>query len=169
MPDHGTDIDERQCLWDPGRVTTTTPPHASPEPAAAAAPAATPGGPVASAGVTLLPLVQQVVACCVPLTAAPLSEEDASRLAGVLKAVADPTRLRLLSLIASSPEGEVCVCDLTAPLGLSQPTISHHLKVLLDVGLVSRDKRGVWAYYAAVPGALQAVASLFTPAASRPA
>jgi ArsR family transcriptional regulator len=109
-----------------------------------------------------LPLLDQVTSCCAPLTNAPLGEHDAKRLAGVLKAVADPTRLRLLSLIASSEQGEVCVCNLTAPLGLSQPTISHHLKVLLEVGLVQRDKRGVWAYYRAVPGALAALAGVFT-------
>jgi ArsR family transcriptional regulator len=112
--------------------------------------------------VNTLPLIQQVTACCAPLTASPLSEQDADRLAGVLKVVADPTRLRLLSLIASSADGEVCVCDLTAPLGLSQPTISHHLKVMAGVGLVERDKRGVWAYYRIVPGALTGLAGLFT-------
>ena len=75
----------------------------------------------------------------------------------VLKALADPARLRLLSLIASHDGAEACVCDLTEPVGLSQPTVSHHLKVLVDAGLVTRDKRGVWAYYALVPGALDAV------------
>lgn len=109
-----------------------------------------------------LPVLDQVTSCCAPLSDAPLGEGDAVRLAGVLKAVADPTRLRLLSLIADSERGEVCVCDLTAPLGLSQPTISHHLKVLLGVGLVDREKRGVWVYYRAVPGALAAVAAVFT-------
>jgi ArsR family transcriptional regulator len=112
--------------------------------------------------VNTLPLIQQVTACCAPVTASPLSEQDAGRLAGVLKAVADQTRLRLLSLIASSADGEVCVCDLTAPLGLSQPTISHHLKVMAGVGLVERDKRGVWAYYRIVPGALTGLAAVFT-------
>ena len=108
----------------------------------------------------LLPIAD-VTACCAPVTAAPLGEDDAVRLAGVLKVVADPTRLRLLSLIASSPEGEVCVCDLTAPLGLSQPTISHHLKVMAGAGLVEREKRGVWAYYRIVPDALGNLAALF--------
>jgi len=112
--------------------------------------------------VNTLPLIEQVTACCAPLTASPLSEQDADRLAAVLKVVADPTRLRLLSLIASSADGEVCVCDLTAPLGLSQPTISHHLKVMAGVGLVERDKRGVWAYYRIAPGALPGLAALFT-------
>jgi ArsR family transcriptional regulator len=109
-----------------------------------------------------LPLIQQVTACCAPLAASPLGDDDAARLAGVLKVVADPTRLRLLSLIASHPDGEICVCDLTAPLGLSQPTVSHHLKVMAGVGLVEREKRGVWAYYRVVPGALAGLAELFT-------
>ena len=87
--------------------------------------------------------------CCVPLDAAPLSAEDAAVLAGRLKALADPARLRLLSLILASGEDGGCVCDLTGPVGLTQPTVSHHLKVLNDAGLVSREQRGVWAYYRA--------------------
>ena len=108
----------------------------------------------------LLPIAD-LTACCAPVTASPLGEEDAARLAGVLKAVADPARLRLLSLIASHPEGEICVCDLTEPLGLSQPTISHHLKVMAGAGLVEREKRGVWAYYRVVPDALSNLSALF--------
>ena len=108
----------------------------------------------------MLPLAD-VTACCAPLTTSALGQADAERLAGLLKVVADPTRLRLLSLIAASPEGEVCVCDLTAPLGLSQPTISHHLKVMAGAGLVEREKRGVWAYYRIVPDALGNLAALF--------
>jgi ArsR family transcriptional regulator len=95
--------------------------------------------------------------CCTPATSAAISEQDAAALATTLKALADPARLRLLSIIASHEGGEACVCDLTEPLGLSQPTVSHHLKVLVDAGLVTRDKRGVWAYFALVPGALDAV------------
>jgi ArsR family transcriptional regulator len=110
---------------------------------------------------TALPLIQQVTACCSPLATSPLGEEDAERLASVIKVVADPTRLRLLSLIGSSPEGELCVCDLTEPLGLSQPTVSHHLKVMAGVGLVEREKRGVWAYYRVVPDVLSSLAGLF--------
>ncbi|MEO5833547.1 MAG: metalloregulator ArsR/SmtB family transcription factor [Nakamurella sp.] len=79
-------------------------------------------------------------------------------LARTLKALADPARLRLLSLIAAQEGGEACVCDLTAPLGLSQPTVSHHLKVLVDAGLLTRDKRGVWAFFALIPGALDSLA-----------
>src|SRR5829696_7683704 len=70
-----------------------------------------------------------------PLAGEPIERADAERLAGVLKALADPARLRLLSLIQSAPEGEACVCDLTAPLGLSQPTVSHHLRILTEAGV----------------------------------
>lgn len=101
-------------------------------------------------------------ACCAPLSRAPLSVEDADRLARGLKAIADPTRLRLLSLVAAHEGAEACVCDLTAPVGLSQPTVSHHLKVLTDAGLLTRDKRGVWAYYAIVPQALDALAAVIS-------
>jgi ArsR family transcriptional regulator, arsenate/arsenite/antimonite-responsive transcriptional repressor len=91
-----------------------------------------------------------------------LNEADAERLARLLKALAEPSRLRLLSLLGGSEEGELCVCDLTAPLGLSQPTISHHLKILLDVGLVQRETRGKWRFYRVTPEGLTAVASLFS-------
>jgi len=101
--------------------------------------------------------------CCTPLARAPLSADGAADLAGLLKALADPTRLRLLSMIQSHEGGEACVCELTEPLGLTQPTVSHHLKVLADAGLVRRDKRGVWAYYRAVPATLQMIADLIAP------
>lgn len=91
--------------------------------------------------------------CCPPASSA-LTDEDAAALARTLKALADPTRLRLLSLIAAGEGGEACVCDLVEPVGLSQPTVSHHLKVLTNAGLVTREKRGVWAHYSIVPGAL---------------
>jgi ArsR family transcriptional regulator len=102
-------------------------------------------------------------ACCTPLTREPLSADAATRLAGVLKAVADPTRLRLLSLIYAHEGGEACVCELTAPLGLTQPTISHHLRVLVDAGLLARDKRGVWAYYRVIPDALTTLSDAIDP------
>lgn len=101
--------------------------------------------------------------CCAPLVREPLSAADAERVATTLKALAEPTRLRLLSLLAAHSGGEACVCDLTEPLGLSQPTVSHHLKVLLDAGLVSRDKRGVWAYYRLDDDALAGLAALLAP------
>ena len=104
-----------------------------------------------------LPLVD--VACCPPVVREPLSPDDAIALAHTLKALADPARLRLLSLIAAHAGGEACVCDLTEPLGLSQPTVSHHLKVLTDAGLLTRDKRGVWAYFTVVPSALDSLSA----------
>lgn len=109
----------------------------------------------------LLPL-RDLQACCPPLTDEVISAENAASLARSLKALADPARLRLVSLIAAHADREACVCDLTEPLGLSQPTVSHHLKVLTDAGFLTRSKRGTWAYYRLVPGALDAVAGLVT-------
>ncbi len=86
-------------------------------------------------------------ACCASILAAPLGVEEADELAGGLAALADPVRLRLLSILAAAPTGEVCVCDLVEPLGRSQPTVSHHLKVLGDAGLVHGDRRGKWVWY----------------------
>ena len=91
---------------------------------------------------------------CPPLLEGPLDQEEANRLATALKTIADPARLRLLSLIQAQPDGEACVCHLTDPLGLSQPTVSHHLRVLLRAGLVERERRGSWAYYRVVPETL---------------
>jgi ArsR family transcriptional regulator len=102
----------------------------------------------------------QTVACCSPLAREPLSEADAARIAPLLKALADPVRLRLMSLIASREGGEACVCDLNEAFALSQPTISHHLKVLHEAGLLERDKRGVWVYYRASGEALTGLATL---------
>jgi ArsR family transcriptional regulator, arsenate/arsenite/antimonite-responsive transcriptional repressor len=99
------------------------------------------------------------VACCSPVIGGVLTAEEADQLAHLLKAVADPTRLRLLSIVASHIDGEACVCDLTEPVGLAQPTVSHHLKVLVDAGLLTREQRGKWAYYAIVPDALDALAA----------
>jgi ArsR family transcriptional regulator len=97
--------------------------------------------------------------CCVPLLREPLTESQAADLAQILKALADPTRLRLVSMVAAHQDGEACVCQLTDPLGLTQPTISHHLKVLVDAGIFTRDKRGKWAYYRLVPAALNALSA----------
>jgi ArsR family transcriptional regulator len=99
-------------------------------------------------------------ACCPPLSREPLSAEQAAQVAPLLKALADPVRLRLMSLIASHPGGEACVCDLNDAFDLSQPTISHHLKVLHGAGLLDRDKRGVWVYYRARTGALAGLGTL---------
>jgi ArsR family transcriptional regulator len=95
-----------------------------------------------------------IAVSCPPLLQEPLAEEDAAELARALKTIADPARLRLLSLIQAQPDGETCVCHLTEPLGLSQPTVSHHLKVLHDAGLVERERRGSWVFYRVVPEAL---------------
>jgi len=89
--------------------------------------------------------------CCATLREPELSETDAAALARGFAALADPARLRLLSLLTTAEAGEVCACDLVEPLGRSQPTVSHHLKVLFEAGLVARDKRGIWVWYRAVP------------------
>jgi ArsR family transcriptional regulator, arsenate/arsenite/antimonite-responsive transcriptional repressor len=100
------------------------------------------------------------VACCAPLSQGPLSPEQAEQVAPLLKALADPVRLRLMSLVASHPGGEACVCDLSDAFDLSQPTISHHLKVLHESGLLDREKRGVWVYYRARAQALASLGAL---------
>jgi ArsR family transcriptional regulator, arsenate/arsenite/antimonite-responsive transcriptional repressor len=106
-----------------------------------------------------LPLVG-TVGCCSPLSAAPLTEDVAIDLARGFKALADPVRLRLLSLIASFEGGEACVCDLTDAFDLTGPTISHHLRVLRETGLVESERRGTWVYYSVVPSRLAALSSL---------
>jgi len=98
-------------------------------------------------------------ACCGPAGVEPLPVEQAERLAVLLKAVADPTRLRLLSLVARAGDGEACICDLTGPVGLAQPTVSHHMKILVEAGLLTREQRGRWAYYRPVPGAAERLAA----------
>lgn len=102
--------------------------------------------------------------CCQPIAVSPLSTTEAADLARRLKALADPQRLRLLSLLMAAPAGEACTCDLTGPLDLSQPTVSHHLKKLHEAGLVHAERRGVWTYYRANPDALGAVATVLVPA-----
>ncbi len=102
----------------------------------------------------------EAVACCSPLTREPLSAEQAERVMPLVKALADPVRLRLLSLVASHADGEACVCDLNDAFDLSQPTISHHLKLLHGAGLLDREKRGVWVYYRINSGALRDLAGL---------
>lgn len=92
--------------------------------------------------------------CCSSVLAAPLSERNAAELAQAFAALAEPARLRLLSLLAAADGGEVCACDLVGPVGRSQPTVSHHLKVLTEAGLVVGDKRGRWVWYRVIPGRL---------------
>jgi ArsR family transcriptional regulator len=115
-----------------------------------------------------LPLVDQ---CCIPLVRQPLDEESAVELARTFKALADPVRLRLLSLIASYTDaegkGELCVCDLLSAFDVSQPTISHHLRVLREAGLVDCERRGTWVYYWALPDVLNRLSSLLTTGAER--
>jgi ArsR family transcriptional regulator len=120
---------------------------------------------VATAGNNLALIAGQ---CCPPLTSTPLSTAEAAQLAQVLKAVAEPTRLRLLSLLAAHEGGEACICELTAPVGLTQPTVSHHMKILVDAGLLTREQRGKWAYYRLVDGALDALASVLARPTRRP-
>ncbi len=101
--------------------------------------------------------------CCQPLAESPLSATEAADLARRLKALADPQRLRLLSLLMAAADGEACTCDLTGPVGLSQPTVSHHLKKLHEVGLVTAERRGVWTYYRVDAEALRAVTAPLLP------
>ena len=108
----------------------------------------------------------EAVACCSPLVKRALTAEEAESIAPLMKALADPVRLRLLSLVASHADGEACVCDLNDAFELSQPTISHHLKVLHEVGLLDRSKRGVWVYYQVRPEALAQVSALLGGVAS---
>lgn len=107
-----------------------------------------------------------LTACCGPVTGQVLSRPDAEALAVALKALADPARLRLISVLAADDQGEVCVCDFTGPLGLTQPTVSHHLKILVAAGLLTREQRGRWAYYRLVPDALDTLSKLIAAPAS---
>ncbi|WP_062239204.1 ArsR/SmtB family transcription factor [Brevibacterium epidermidis] len=101
--------------------------------------------------------------CCPSLTVSPLSLDDAQDFARILKSVADPTRLRLVSLIAGHEQQEACVCDLTEPVGLGQPTVSHHLKILVDAGVLRREKRGVWSYYSLEVNTLNRLSEFLSP------
>lgn len=104
-----------------------------------------------------------LAACCSPVTAGIVSDEAAETLARMFKALSDPTRVKLLSMIAAASETGACACDMTEPVGLSQPTVSHHLKLLVDAGLVTREQRGKWAYYRLAPAALASLASALEP------
>jgi ArsR family transcriptional regulator len=110
----------------------------------------------------VLPVVDEALACCTPFGGEVISADQAEVITGLLKALADPIRLRLMSLIAATDEA--CVCDLTAPFDVSQPTISHHLKVLREAGLVEAERRGTWVWYRARRDALDAVGGLFASA-----
>jgi ArsR family transcriptional regulator, arsenate/arsenite/antimonite-responsive transcriptional repressor len=110
----------------------------------------------------VLPLV--LTECCSPVIGQVMTVAEAESLATVLKAIAEPTRLRLVSLVAA--HAEACVCDLTEPVGLSQPTVSHHLKILVDAGVLQREQRGKWAYYKLVPATFVSISRLLTPPSS---
>lgn len=106
--------------------------------------------------------------CCAPVLVGSLPREEAEELASTFKAIADPARLLMLNFLATQPSGEACVCHFTEPLGLSQPTVSHHLKLLYDSGLLGREKRGTWVYYWIIPERLEALrTALRAPRAER--
>ena len=100
--------------------------------------------------------------CCPPVLAGSLGREDAERLAATFKAIADPARLLVLSLIAAQPAGEACVCHFMGPLELSQPTVSHHLKLLFEAGILERERRGTWVFYRIVPQQLAALRNVLS-------
>ncbi|WP_116042428.1 ArsR/SmtB family transcription factor [Amycolatopsis palatopharyngis] len=110
-----------------------------------------------------LPLAEAAEVCCTPLASEPLSGDQAAELAQKFKAIADPVRLRLLSMIASHDGGEVCVCELTPRFDLTGPTISHHLKVLREAGLVTGERRGTWIYYRSHPEVLERLSGVLVP------
>ena len=109
---------------------------------------------------SLMKTIATVASGCAPLSEEPLGAAEADQLAAALRVIADPARLRLLSLIQAQPDGEACACNLQAPLGLAQPTVSHHLKVLVEAGLLEREQRGRWAYFRVVPDQLRALREL---------
>ena len=104
--------------------------------------------------------IATVAETCPPVLAGALDASDAESLARALRVLADPARLRILSLVQAQPEGEACVCHLTEPLGLTQPTVSHHMRVLLEAGLVEREQRGSWAFFRVVPDRLRTLSAL---------
>ena len=112
-----------------------------------------------------LPLTQidQLAACCSPVTGGVVRDEAAETLAQMFRALGDPTRVKLLSMIATAPDGEACICDMTDPVGLTQPTVSHHMKVLVEAGLATREQRGKWAYYRVEPNVLRALSNALAP------
>jgi len=107
---------------------------------------------------------EDLLECCTPLAREPMTIDQANQVVPLLKALADPVRLRLMSMVLSHENAEACACDLLPAFDLSQPTISHHLKVLHESGLLDREKRGVWVYYQARPAAMEAMVTLFTTA-----
>ena len=115
----------------------------------------------------LLAPTADAAGCCGPAVSRAVDPAAARELAHTFKALADPARVQLLAIVAAQDGGEACVCDLTEPVGLSQPTVSHHLKILVDAGLLAREQRGRWAYYSLVEGALARVATALADATAR--
>lgn len=113
--------------------------------------------------------VNMTMDCCVPLFDGVLDMNEATRVAGRLAALADPVRLRIVSMLAAAPEGTACGCDLEAPLGIAQPTVSHHLRILRQAGLVAGERRGRWVHYRLVPERLEEISDLLRPATAVPA
>src|SRR3954453_7396328 len=105
-------------------------------------------------------------ACCSPVTSGIVGDDAAETLARAFKALGDPTRVKLLSMMAAAPDGEACICDMTEPVGLSQPTVSHHMRLLVEAGLATREQRGKWAYYRVVPAVLRSLAMALEPVAT---
>lgn len=112
---------------------------------------------------TELPVLDDTELCCTPVARGALDADEAQALARMFKALGDPTRVRLLSLIAAHPEREACICDLIEPVGLSQPTVSHHMRQLVDAGLVVREQRGRWAFYRLVDSTLVSLSRALMP------
>jgi ArsR family transcriptional regulator, arsenate/arsenite/antimonite-responsive transcriptional repressor len=108
------------------------------------------------------PTLPVLTDCCAPVVRQVIKPDEAATLAAGFKALSDPARLRLISLVAAHADQEACVCDLTEPVGLSQPTVSHHLKLLVEVGILTREQRGKWAYYKLVPDTLDRLAGSIT-------
>ncbi|MBT2457817.1 helix-turn-helix transcriptional regulator [Streptomyces sp. ISL-86] len=124
---------------------------------------------MSKSSVVELPVLSEPVApCCPPLNERPLSAEEAERTSKMFKALSDPVRLRLFSLVASHAGGEACVCDIS-DVGVSQPTVSHHLKKLKDAGLLSSERRGTWVYYRVEPAVLAGMGALLSTAATKAA
>ena len=115
---------------------------------------------------TTLPLLNDLAGCCTPLGSSPLAEDAAPSLAKAFAALGDPVRLRLVSLLMTADAGQVCACDLVAPVGKSQPTVSHHLKVLREAGLVTATRRGQNVWYAVAPQQVAALRDVLSPATS---
>ncbi len=123
--------------------------------------------PTTSAALARRAVLPLVADCCAPVVGELIKPAEAESLASTLKALADPARLRLISLVAAHDGSEACVCDLTGPVGLSQPTVSHHLKILVDAGILAREQRGRWAYYRLVPETLDALSTLIAAPGTR--